>query len=268
MSENKPARRAETIQVCVAALNLSLPVEAFLEKINIQSDCIIANQCDRYGVETLSWDGHRVTVLNTAERGVGLNRNNAWMRTDADIVLFCDDDMVYYDDYPRKVLEIFRLHPEADVVLFNIDEPVPTRRQYDKPFFTKKTGFGAVRIAIRREIAFLHGIFFNLCFGGGCAFSHGEDTLFLTACVREGLKMLVWPQAIARLTEERPSTWASGDAERRAFDDGVLDAASGARFPVLITLLSDLKNRKLRFSREYRKIIREQIRGMKYYRKR
>ncbi len=265
--EGRPdPRKAETVEVCVAALNLDMPPEAFVRKTNIQTDCIIADQCGRYAVEETEADGHRVTVLHTAERGVGLNRNNAWMRAKGDIVLFCDDDMVYEDGYAEKVLEVFRTHPEADVVLFNILEPQKTRRQFDRAFYTKKIGFGAVRIAVRRVKAQMHGIAFPLHFGGGCAFSHGEDTLFLAACVREGLKMLVWPEAIARLTDERPSTWASGDPERRAFDDGVLDAAAGTRFPLLITVLSDLKNGRFSLSEDYRRQLKRQREGMRYFR--
>ena len=261
-------RRAESVEVCVAALELKISPEEFVRKANIQTDCFIANQTDRFEMEETAVSGHRVRVMHTAERGVGLNRNNAWMRAEGDIVLFCDDDMVYYDGYAEKVLKIFREHPEADVVLFNIDEPGKSeRRQFGKAFYTKKTGFGAVRIAVRRVTAQMHGIFFNLHFGGGCAFGHGEDTLFLSACVREGLKMLVWPEAIARLTDERPSTWASGDPDQRFFDDGVLDAASGARFPILVTALSDLRHGKLRLSGAYLKTLKKEKEGIQYFRK-
>ena len=53
----------------------------------------------------------------------------------------------------------------------------------------------------------IHGIYFNQCFGGGTEYSHGEDNLFLTDCLRKGLKIYAYPEYIAKLTEERKSTW-------------------------------------------------------------
>ena len=80
------------IQVLVAAVgqtDRSLP-----QKMNIQTDAIVANQCDENSVEQFEWNGHNVKYLNFVERGVGLNRNNALMRADADICLFADDDKI------------------------------------------------------------------------------------------------------------------------------------------------------------------------------
>ena len=259
------SRKAETIEVCVAMLNGPQPVEQYLEKANIQSDCIIANQCDYYSIENCSFRNHSVTVINTAERGVGLNRNNAWMRTTADIVLFADDDMVFLDGYPEIALKAFRDNPHADVIIFNIQEETPTVPQYSGQFYTRKTGFGAVRIAVRRQILRMHGIAFNLNFGGGCLFSHGEDTIFLSSCYKAGLKVLVYPKALARLTEERPSTWFSGFSDQYYFDKGVAVAAAGMKFPVMSLVLSDLRHRKCSLSKSYRDKVKWIHSGIRFY---
>ena len=105
------------IQVLVAAMHQT--DHSLLEKMNIQTDAIIGNQCDRNEVEDFEWNGHRIKYLNFAERGVGLNRNNALMRADADICLFADDDMVYVDGYAEKILTAFNENPDADVIVFN-----------------------------------------------------------------------------------------------------------------------------------------------------
>ena len=92
------------IQVLVAAMNQtdhSLP-----EKMNIKCDAIIGNQCERNSIEKYIWNGHNIEYLNFAERGVGLNRNNALMRASGDICLFADDDMVY-DEQKRGNRQIF-----------------------------------------------------------------------------------------------------------------------------------------------------------------
>ena len=113
------------VQVLVAAMGQT--DHQLLERMNISSDVIVGNQCGHDSIERFAHRGNRAMYLNFAERGVGLNRNNALMRADGDICLFADDDMVYRDDYVAVVTEAFRQHPDADVLIFNLDEPVPTR---------------------------------------------------------------------------------------------------------------------------------------------
>ena len=81
------------VQVLVAAMHQK--DHSLLEKMNIRSDAIVANQCDRNEFEDFTWNGHKIRYLSFAERGVGLNRNNALMRATGDICLFADDDMRY-----------------------------------------------------------------------------------------------------------------------------------------------------------------------------
>ena len=114
-----------TIQVLVATMNQT--DHSLLKKMNIRSDVIVGNQCDLDCIERFSYREHRAVYLNFAERGVGLNRNNALMRADGDICLFADDDMVYHDNYVQTVTDAFKAHPDADVILFNLEEPVPAR---------------------------------------------------------------------------------------------------------------------------------------------
>ena len=61
-----------SLEVLVATMfqtDYSLP-----EKMNIQSDAIIANQCERNEVVEFDFNGYRIKYLSFAERGVGLNR--------------------------------------------------------------------------------------------------------------------------------------------------------------------------------------------------
>ena len=85
------------LQVLVATMNqreYSLP-----EKMNIRSDAIIGNQCDRNEVIEINYEGYRIKYLSFAETGVGLNRNNALMRATADICVLADDDQIFVDGY-------------------------------------------------------------------------------------------------------------------------------------------------------------------------
>lgn len=228
------ARQAPTLQVLVAAVNqtdYTLP-----EKLNLQSDAIIGNQCDRNSIEMMDHNGHNILYLNFKERGVGLNRNNAWMRASADIVLFADDDMRYVDDYPNIVREAFWVR------WYNI------------------LRFGAARIAAKTEALRRRGICFNLCFGGGAEYSQGEDSLFLTECLKKGLVIYAAPVFIAELTEERDSTWFKGYTEKFFSDHGALYAVMAPKlYPFLC--LQDAVRKRNTYQREPLKSFRMMMRG-------
>ena len=108
------------IQVLVAAMNQT--DFSLIKKMNIKTDAIVGNQCDRNLIEKIDIGEQSVLYLNFAERGVGLNRNNALMRADGDICLFADDDMIYTDDYVEIIERAYKEIPDADVIIFNLIE--------------------------------------------------------------------------------------------------------------------------------------------------
>ena len=179
------------IQVLVATTRQS--DYSLIKKMNIKTDAIIGNQCDKNSVDEFEIDNMHIVYLNFAEHGVGLNRNNTLMRANADICLFADDDIIYEDDY-REIVE--------------------------KSFNNLR--YGTVRIAVRLSSVKKYGIYFNQCFGGGTERCHGEDTLFLSACLKNGLKIVAVPEYIATLTDERESSWNNGYNEKYIKDQGVL----------------------------------------------
>lgn len=91
---------------------------SILEKMNIQTDAIVINQCDRFNYESFSFRDHMVRFYSFSERGVGLSRNSAMMRATGDIGLFADDDLIYVDGYENLLLKVFEEYPEADVIAF------------------------------------------------------------------------------------------------------------------------------------------------------
>jgi glycosyltransferase involved in cell wall biosynthesis len=89
--------------------------------MNVNSDIVFANQCDRTEYEEYSFDGHKAKMISTETKGVGINRNLTLMYASADICLFSDDDMLYVDNLEEIVLKEFELNPDADVIIFNLD---------------------------------------------------------------------------------------------------------------------------------------------------
>lgn len=233
------------VQVLVAAMNQKN--HSLLEKMNIQSDVIVGNQCDQNLIEEFDWNGHKIKYLNFHERGVGLNRNNALMRADGDICLFADDDMVYVDGYTGIIEKAFQELPDADVIVFNLIEKVPNR--YVIPEIKKVNRlnylrYGTARIAVKLNAVKINGIYFNQCFGGGTEHCHGEDNLFLTSCLDKGLRVYAYPAYIAELTEERESTWNSGSDEKYLKDQGVLYRQITRRLWKLLCLQDAIRHSK------------------------
>lgn len=219
---------------------------SLLEKMNIQTDAIVGNQCDRNEIEDFEWNGHRVQYLNFAERGLSKNRNNALIRATGDVCLLADDDMVYQDGYEKTVLAAFEDNLEADVLIFNIDEPTRTRRVIQtktRVHWLNYLRYGSVRIAFRLNSIRENGIFFNQCFGSGTDRGFGEDNLFLTECLRKKLKIYAIPVCFARLTEERDSTWFRGYDEKYLKNKGLLFRAISRRWWKLLCLQDALRHR-------------------------
>ncbi|WP_159459021.1 MULTISPECIES: glycosyltransferase family 2 protein [Megasphaera] len=234
------------IQVLVATMHQR--DHSLLNKMNIQTDAIIGNQCDFNSIEHFNWRDHHIAYLNFAERGVGLNRNNALMRADSEICLFADDDMAYVDGYADIVRRAFEENGDADVIIFNVYEERTTRFKIQKRTrvgYLNYLRYGTARIAVRLKSIRMNGIYFNQCFGGGTPHCHGEDNLFLTACLDKKLKIYAVPEYIATLTNERDSTWNNGYDDKYLRDQGILYKMISPRFWKLLCLQDAIRHRSL-----------------------
>ena len=234
------------IQVLVAAINQE--DHSLINKMNIQTDAIIGNQNKKVNsVEEFDYNGHHIKYLNFVEKGVGLNRNNALMRATGDICLFADDDMRYVDGYSQVIEEAFNKCVDADVIVFNLIEPVPTRYIIKKMSRVGKMNYlryGTARIAVKLKSIKKNGIYFNQCFGGGTEHCHGEDNIFLTSCLRAGLKIYAVPVTIAALTEERKSTWSRGYDNKYIVDQGYLYRAISRKYWKILCLQDAIRRSK------------------------
>lgn len=239
-----------SIQVLVASMNQK--DHSLIDKMNIQTDAIVGNQCDRNEIEEFVYNGNKIKYLSFNERGVGLNRNNTLMRATAEICILADDDIVFLDGYDKKIKKWFDENPNADVIIFNLIEKPKKRYVINKKFkvgYHNYMKFGATRIAFRRRSITRAGITFNLHFGGGAEFSAGEDTLFLNECLKRKLNIIAVPEFIATLTDTRDSSWFQGYTDKFFIDRGALFAAVSKRWAWLLCLQFAIRRRK-KFNKE------------------
>lgn len=218
----------EVLVATVGQTDLSLA-----EKMNIQQNVLIANQSDRWGYEEVAQPFGRVRMLSTATRGVGINRNLALQLSQGDILLFADDDIVYYDDL-QPVIRAFQELPDADVIFFGIDmtrngEVIDRRRQKRHRVRTwNSLKYGTCRMAVRRESILKNRLCFSTLFGGGGRYGHGEDTIFIRECLRAGLHLYAHEHVLGACATDS-STWFTGYDEKYFFDMGAILACA---FPV------------------------------------
>lgn len=222
---------------------------SIIEKMNIQSDAIVINQCNKNQYNELRYNGHLIRFLSFNERGVGLSRNNALMRADADICLFADDDVTYLDNYVELIRKSFERLPGADVIIFNVPSTNPNRIYEDITKVKKIRWFnclkyGAVRMAIRTESIKRKNIYFSLLFGGGARYSAGEDSLFIFECIKRGLKVYGVPVKIGTVSQE-DSTWFEGYTDKYFIDKGAFYASLSKRWANLFCLQFVIRHRKM-----------------------
>lgn len=211
------------LQILVASVNASCRELAV--KMNIDSDAVIVNQCDRDDAYEFELNGNKVKVLERNERGVGRSRNLALENSDAEFVMFSDQDVVYDEGYKVKLLEEFANHPEADLIFFNMRVREDRRTYWNDSF--KRVGkanfgrYGAISIAARRKALIDTGVKYSLLFGGGAKYSNGEDSLFIKDLLNKGLRMYASPVCLGEEVDEG-STWFNGYNEKFFTDRGVL----------------------------------------------
>ena len=257
-------KETKSVQVLVTTMHCR-NVASLLQQMKVKN-AMVGNQTDK----NLIYQVDGTTVYDFQEKGVGLNRNNLWMRTEADYVLFGDDDLVYVDDYEEKVLNAFAKYPDADVIVFNLEETKKERYVIENDFRVKYHNFmrfGAARIAVKTSSLRLHGILFNTSFGGGTPHSNGEDTLFLHACLRAKLHVYAVSETIAKLTEARASTWFKGFNKKYLYDKGILYYVMSPRMYWFLNLQDALRHHRS-YGTSFASCYKEMKKGSAYAKKR
>lgn len=196
-----------------------------IKDMNIHSDVVFANQCDHTSYEEYEFENCKAKMISTQTKGVGINRNLTLMYANADICLFADDDVIYYNDFKEVILSEFEQHLDADVMIFHFDTDSERKQiKYNK---TAKCGkfsrmpWGGIRIAFRLNSVKKANVFFTTLFGGGCVFPSGEDSMWLADAKRKGLTIYVSKETIGKVSFDK-STWFTGYDEKFFFGKGAL----------------------------------------------
>lgn len=233
------------LQVLVSTMNQK--DYSLLDRMNIQCDAIIINQCDYDKVDRFKFRQHDIIWISMKERGIGISRNTALMHSTGDVILFSDDDVVYDDGYVDIIINRFEEYFRDDILLFNIESTNLLRPTNWKGFHKLKwyncLKYGAIHFAVRRNSLLQANVFFSLLFGGGAKYQSGEDSLFLQECLERGLRGYALSDKIGVVRQDT-SSWFKGYNEKYFFDKGVLFQACFKRRSKLLLIVFLLKNRE------------------------
>ncbi len=214
----------ESFELLVSCMNAE--PGKLVETMHIDSDAVVVNQTDHYDYEEKAYDGNTIRFISMEQKGVGCSRNNCLIEASADIVLFADEDIVYESGYKSIVLNAFKKNPKADMIMFNVNQS-----NGRETYHIEKRGrvrlyncgrYSAYSMAVRLDSVRKANVFFSLLFGGGAKYSNGEDSLFISDCLKKGMKCYKEPQLIGTEKREGESTWFSGYNDKYFYDRGVL----------------------------------------------
>lgn len=244
-----------------------------VEKMNIKSDVLIANQTDRYDYQKEN-ENFSKEMISTNTRGVSINRNIAisCSSPDAEYIMFLDDDIVLNNDYLDIINNEFNKHPYAEAIKFSLSAMEGERHRIKKPIKFCKANrkligpVGVCGIVIKKETIKKYNLFFNQKFGPGAENFCGEDTLFLSNMLKKKIKFYFSPLQIGIISSEN-SSWYEGFTERFFYVKGkVLSAEFGkVKAKILSHYFAFRNSRRKGCTLSYGKILKLYKKGIKDY---
>lgn len=187
---------------------------SIISKSNLQSDSVIINQTNYSSKIFLKNEEFNICWVNSTERGLSRSRNTAMEMIDKGICIVLDDDEVLLEKYSDIITSVYDKYRDYDVILFKIIHNLsPLKKKYPNKVsninLLDSLKFSSVEITFDLESILAKGISFDEDFGAGAKYCLGEDNIFLSDCIKSGLKILFYPVYISELLPS-VSTWYKG----------------------------------------------------------
>ena len=235
------------IEVLVSTMHQVEKDYSLLERMNINSDAVVINQCNSNSMETLTFRNWSIKWVNTTERGLSNSRNMAISYSTAEYCLVADDDEVFINDYAQIVIGAFERHPKKSILRFQVHGIEKVFKNYrDREFrisWLNSMKMSSVELAIRRCDIINNDISFDYLIGAGTEFMMGEENAFAWTCLKKGLLIYNIPQCIADL-HIGESTWFSGFNDKYFFGRGAAFAAMSKAFSIPLIIQFAIRRRK------------------------
>lgn len=219
----------KSLEVLIPTMNLKIEdIKSFLSFWNIQSDCVISNQCGSVGVFEFDYKNHKVRLFNVDSLGVSANRNNLLRHLDSDIGLFIDDDCSLLDGYKDKVLNEMNDY-SAEAALFNgINDEGGVINKRGRTISCKKysdiSHMGGPGICVSRNLILSKKVFFNESLGTPNYIYLGEDSLFGLTLIKSKCRVIKSKQMVFRIMQDIDnSSYFKGFNEQYFYSRGAIN---------------------------------------------
>ncbi len=143
-----------------------------------------------------------VKIYFTPTKGLSNNRNHALSLVTAPYALVSDDDLEYYADGLRTVIETFDNHPDVDIATFRFDGDdgkvyPPQEHDLSEPY--RLYTVASIEIAVRMSAVRSERLTFPPMMGlGNTYIICGEEDIFMLQALRHGLACRFFPVTICR----------------------------------------------------------------------
>ena len=233
------------LEIILSVLNLDMNV---LSNMNIKSKCIVINQCNKEEHKKYK----NFDIYSYKEKGTSISRNKGLDKVTGDIILFCDDDIIYNEDYEKIVLEEFERNKKADVIIFNFNNLNRKKRinkRRKKIHFYNSLNYATYNIACKRTS--IKNMRFNTLFGPGAKYSNGSDTMFIVDLFRNKLKVYASNRFLGTVSNTN-STWFKGYTKEYFFNKGALFTAISIRYRHFLMLQYLIRHREVLVNYKFR----------------
>ena len=243
------------LEVLLSVMNLNIKD---LDKKKIISTCTVINQCEKNNFKKYK----NFNIYSYDEKGASNSRNKALQHSTNDILLLCDDDMIYNKNYEKIIINEFKKNKDADLIIFNINSPnrkIKHNKKSKKLKIYNILKYETCRIAFKKN-----NIKFNTLFGPGSKYSSGEDTLFLVECLKQGLKIYSSEKFIGTVYHKK-STWFKGYNEKYFFDKGALFTAISKKVRLILILQYLIRHKETLENMNFFKALKFMLEGSKEF---
>ncbi|MDD2391378.1 MAG: glycosyltransferase family 2 protein [Bacilli bacterium] len=245
-----------SVELLISTMNLKNIKEHknLIKKMNITGNSTTINQVTDHSIQLFD-DLGKNSVFSFYDKGLSKSRNIAIEKSKSDICIIADDDVVYVDDYEKIVKNFFNLYSDADIITFQVEGIGKKFKSYynkiRKHNYITTMKVASVEIAIKRNSVIKNDIKFNENFGSGAKYKMGEENIFLTQCLKKGLKIIYVPVKIANLYMG-DSTWFNGYDKDFFISKGAAFTEISKKYSTL--LIIQFAIRKYKLFKEYMKI--------------
>lgn len=241
----------------------------YINSLNITSDTVIINQCDRVENKCIDNGNQKITYCCTKDRGLSKSRNMAIRMATSEICILCDNDVEYIQNYEKIIESKFDEYPDADMIVFFIKRDVNSIPYTNIDVkMNHKLAFKVFspEIAFKKSVLEKNDLYFNEDFGAGSKYMSGEENIFLIEALRKKLNVIYTPTHIASLRFEE-STWKSEGRNKKFFyDKGALYYALSPKYSIFLDIQFVIRKRKL-YDMSMIKAFHYMIKGESEYKK-